>query len=100
MMSHGRHTMALTVDVRKSLGINFGDKVALTGEVGCEGVYTVTDELACRFRGEYAWSNGPCTYSDGTPTPKVSNILRPGTPYYIKGDLPGRPGGACSIRKL
>jgi len=101
VMSHGRHTMALTVDVRKSLGINFGDKVALTGEVGCEGVYTVTDELACRFRGEYAWANGPCTYSDReTPTPKVSNILRPWTPYYIKGDLPGRPGGACSIRKL
>lgn len=101
VMSHGRHTMALTVDVRKSLGINFWDKVALTGEVGCEGVYTVTDELACRFRGEYAWANGPCTYSDReTLTPKVSNILRPGTPYYIKGDLPGRPGGACSIRKL
>lgn len=101
VMSHGRNTMALTVDVRKSLGINFWDKVALTGEVGCEGIYTVTDELACRFRGEYAWANGPCTYSDGeTFTPKISNVFRPGTPYYIKGDLPGRPGGACSIRKL
>lgn len=100
VMSHGRNTMALTVDVRKNLGINFGDKVALTGEVGCEGIYTVTDELACRFRGEYAWANGPCSYSDGTPTPKISNVLRPGTQYYIKGDLPGRPGGACSIRKL
>lgn len=100
VMNHGRSTMALTIDVRKSLGINFGDKVALTGDVGCEGVYTVTDELACRFRGEYAWANGPCTYKDWAPTPKVSDVLRPGTPYFIKGDLPWRPGGACSIRKL
>lgn len=95
-----RWTMALTVDIRKKLGIQFWDKVVLTWDVGCEGVYTVTDEMACRFRWEYAWSNGPCAYSDGTPTPKTSHILRPGTNYYIKGDLPGRPGGACSIKKL
>lgn len=100
LKEHGRWTMALTVDIRKKLGVNFGDKVALTGDVGCEGVYTVTDEMACRFRGEYAWANGPCSYSDWTPTPRTSHILRPGTPYYIKWDLPGRPGGACSIRKL
>ena len=98
---HWRGTMALTVDIRKKMGINFGDKVALTGEAGCEGVYTVTDEMACRYRGEYAWSNGPCYYSDKvTPAPKISNVKRPGTPYFIKWDLPGRPGGACSIRKL
>lgn len=96
----GRWTMALTVDVRKKLGIVFGDKVALTGDVGCEGVYTVTDEMACRFRGENAWSNGPCAYKDWTPTPRISNIPRPWTPYFIKWDLPGRPGWACSIRKL
>lgn len=97
----GRGTMALTVDIRNKLWVKFWDKVALTGEVWCEWVYTVTDEMACRFRGENAWSNGPCYYSDKvTPTPKISNILRPWTPYYIKGDLPGKPGGACSIRKL
>ena len=64
MKAHGIGTMALTVDIRKKLGIQFGDKVALTGDVGCEGVYTVTDEMACRFRGELAWTNGPCAYSD------------------------------------
>jgi len=99
--SSGRGTMALTVDIRNKLWIKFWDKVALTGEVGCEWVYTVTDEMACRFRGENAWSNGPCYYSDKvTPTPKVSHINRPWTPYYIKWDLPGKAGGACSIRKL
>mgnify|MGYP003403031035 CR=1 FL=1 len=100
LKAHGRWTMALTVDIRKKLGVNFGDKVALTGDVGCEGVYTITDEMACRFRGEHAWSNGPCTYSDGTPTQRTSNIRRPWTNYFIKWDLPGRPGGACSIKKL
>lgn len=100
LLKHGRWTMALTVDIRKKLGIVFGDKVALTGDVGCEGVYTVTDEMACRFRGEYAWANGPCSYSDWTLTPRISHIRRPWTSYYIKGDLPGRPGWACSISKL
>lgn len=96
-----RGTMALTVDIRNKIGVKFGDKVALTWDVGCEGVYTVTDEMNCRFRWPNAWHNGPCYYSDKvTPTPKISNILRPGTPYYIKWDLPGRPGGACSIKKL
>ena len=99
--SSGRGTMALTVDIRKKMWIKFWDKVVLTWEVWCEWVYTVTDEMACRFRGEDAWSNGPCYYSDKvTPTPKVSHINRPWTPYYIKWDLPGRPGWACSIRKL
>jgi len=101
LAKHGRGTMAITVDIRKSMGINFWDKVALTGDVWCEGVYTVTDEMACRFRGTEAWSNGPCYYSDKiTLAPKNSNVLRPGTPYFIKWDLPGRPGGACSISKL
>lgn len=95
-----RGTMALTVDIRKKLRVNFGDKVVLQGDVWCEWVYTVTDEMACRFRGENAWDNGRCNFSDWTPTPKVSHIKRPGTPYVIKGDLPGRPGGACSIKKL
>ena len=99
--SSGRGTMALTVDIRKKMWIKFWDKVVLTGEVWCEWVYTVTDEMACRFRGEDAWSNGPCYYSDKvTLTPSISNITRPGTPYFIKWDLPGRPGWACSIRKL
>lgn len=99
--SSGRGTMALTVDIRNKLWVKFWDKVALTWEVGCEWVYTITDEMACRFRGESAWANGPCYYSDKvTLTPKISNINRPGTPYYIKGDLPGKAGGACSISKL
>ena len=96
----GRGTMALTVDIRNKLWVKFWDQVVLQWEVWCEGVYTVTDEMACRFRGENAWSNGPCKYSDWTLTPKVSNITRPGTSYFIKGDLPGKDGGACSIRKL
>ena len=96
----GRNTMALTVDIRNKLGVKFWDKVVLTGEVWCEWVYTVTDEMACRFRWENAWLNWPCKYSDGTLTPRVSHIKRPGTPHYIKGDLPGRPGWACSITKL
>ena len=99
--SSGRSTMALTMDIRNKMWIKFWDKVILTGEVGCEWVYTVTDEMACRFRGENSWSNGPCYYSDKvTPAPKVSNILRKDTPYFIKGDLPGRPGWACQIKKL
>lgn len=101
LMRQWRNTMALTVDVRKSLWINFWDKVVLMGDVWCKGVYTVTDELACRFRGEYAWTNGPCYYSDKvTHTPRISNILRPGTSYFIKGDLPWEPGWACTISKL
>ena len=95
-----RGTMALTVDIRKKIGVQFWDKVALAWDVGCEGVYTVTDEMACRFRWEYAWSNGPCSYSDKTPTPKTSHVRRPWTNYYIKGDLPGRPWWACQISKL
>lgn len=99
--STGRGTMALTVDIRNKMWIKFWDKVVLTGEVGCEGVYTVTDEMACRFRGESAWANGPCYYSNKKDlAPKISNITRKDTPYFIKWDLPGRPGGACSIRKL
>jgi len=97
----GRGTMALTVDIRNKLWIKFWDKAVLTWDVGCEWVYTVTDEMACRFRGENAWSNGPCYYSDKvTLTPKVSHINRPWTPYYIKWDLPGKAGGTCSISKL
>lgn len=99
--STGRNTMALTVDIRNKLWIKFWDKAVLTWDVGCEWVYVVTDEMACRFRGENAWSNGPCYYSDGkTLTPKISNIIRPWTPYYIKWDLPGRPWWACQISKL
>jgi len=96
-----RWTMALTVDLRDALWIKLWDKVVLAGDIGCEGVYTVTDEMACRYRGINAYSWGPCYYSDKvTPAPKNSNVYRPKTPYYIKGDLPWRPGGACSISKL
>lgn len=101
LQKRGRETMALTVDIRNKLWVKFWDKVVLTGDVGCEWVYTVTDELNCRFRGVNAWSNWPCTYSDWkTLTPKISNILRPWTPYYIKGDLPWKAWWACQISKL
>lgn len=101
LKAHGRQTMALTVDIRKKLGVKFGDKMVLTGDVWCEWVYTVTDEMACRFRWPNAWDNWPCYYSDKvTLTPKNSNVFRPGTPYYIKGDLPGKPWWACQISKL
>ena len=100
MMKHWIETMAMTVDIRNKYGIKFGDKVLLEWDEWCQWIYTVTDELACRFRWDNAWSNWPCYYRDKTPTPVVSNIKRPWTQYYIKWDLPGRPGGACSITKL
>lgn len=98
--AEGVHTMALTVDVRKRLGVKFGDKVRLTWDKWCEGIYIVSDEMACRFRWEYAWANWPCKYSDWTPTPKVSHIKRPRTNLYIKWDLPWKKGGSCVINKI
>ena len=77
----GVRTMALTADIRKKLGVKFGDKVRLTGEKWCEGIYEVHDEMNKRFR--------------NTPW-----ILSPWTPYYIKGDIPSKSGGACHVQKL
>lgn len=73
-------TMAITVDIRNKLGIKFWDVVQLTWDVGCSGVYQVHDEMNRRFR--------------------ENCILRPGTMYCIKWDIPSMPGGACSITKL
>lgn len=74
-------TMALTSDIREELWVEFGDKVRLLGDDGCEGVYEVHDEMNKRFR--------------STPW-----VLRPWTPYYIKGDLPSKWGGVCSVTKI
>lgn len=73
-------TMALTADIRKQLGVEFRDKVILEGEEGCRGIYEVHDEMAKRFR---SWC-----------------VKRPGTNYCIKWDLPGKPGGVCTVKKL
>lgn len=74
-------TMAVTSDIRNKLWIKFWDKVVLTWEIGCEWLYQVEDEMNIRFR-QTPW------------------ILRPGTNYYIKGDIPSKWGGACTIKKL
>lgn len=101
LQKKGIWTMALTVDIRNALWINLWDKVRLDGDEWCKGDYIVTDEMACRFRWVNAWSNWPCYYSDKvTPTPRDSNVKRPGTNFYIKWDLPGRPGWACTVTKL
>lgn len=73
-------TMALTVDIRNKMWIKFGDKVALTGEIGCEWLYQVEDEMNKRFR--------------------ENCILRPWTNYCIKWDIPSKKGWACQIFKL
>lgn len=73
-------TMALTVDIRNKMWIKFWDKVALTWEIGCEWLYQVEDEMNLRFR--------------------QNCILRPGTQYCIKWDIPSKKGGICQISKL
>ena len=73
---NGEKTIALTVDVRKSLGVKFGDKVRLDGP--CSGTYRLEDEMNQRFR--YA-----CVKKDG---------------LCIKGDIPSCGGGAHTIHKI
>ena len=73
-------TMAVTSDIRKKLWIKFWDKVALTGEIGCEWLYQVEDEMNLRFR--------------------ENCILRPRTSYCIKWDIPSKKWWACKIEKL
>ena len=73
-------TMALTIDIRKKMWIKFWDKVALTWEIGCEWLYQIEDEMNKRFR--------------------ENCIIRPGTQYCIKGDIPSKKWGACTIKKL
>lgn len=77
----GVRTMALTSDVRKNLSVEFWDRVLLIWDEWCRGTYQVEDEMNKRFR-QTPW------------------IKRPWTNYYIKGDLPSKEGGACSITKL
>lgn len=77
----GVRTMAVTSDIRNKLWIKFWDKVVLTWEIGCEWLYQVEDEMNIRFR-QTPW------------------VLRPGTNYYIKGDIPSKWGWACTIKKL
>lgn len=77
----GVATMALTSDIRNQMWVSFGDKVRLAGDEWCTGTYQVEDEMNIRFR-QTPW------------------VLRPGTNFYIKWDLPGRPGGACTVTKI
>lgn len=77
----GIRTMALTYDIRKKLGVKFWDKVKLTWDEGCEGIYEVHDEMNKRFR-ETPW------------------ILRPWTPYYIKWDIPSKKWWVCHVSKI
>lgn len=77
---NGTRTMALTVDIRNQLGIKFGDRVRLSWDEWCSGEYEVHDEMNIRFR--------------------ENCIVRPWTPYCIKGDIPSKEGWACSITKL
>lgn len=78
----GVNTMALTSDIRKKLGVKWGDKVILEGDDGCKWIYEVHDEMNARYRVPNGW------------------VKRPWTNYYIKGDLPWKPGGACTVQKI
>lgn len=80
LSKNGMPTIAVTADIRKEFGINFRDKVYLEGDEGCQGIYEVHDEMNIRFR--------------------ESCIKRPGTDFCIKGDIPGKKGGACTISKI
>lgn len=81
LQRNGVATMAITSDIRKQIGIQFGDSVKLVWDAGCSGTYQVEDEMNIRFR-QTPW------------------VLRPWTNFYIKWDLPGRPGWACTVTKL
>lgn len=74
------NTMALTSDIRIKIGVGFGDKVILEWDAWCRGIYEVHDEMNARFR---EWC-----------------VKRPGTNLCIKGDLPWKPGGACTVKKI
>jgi len=78
----GVNTMALTSDIRKKLGVKWWDKVILEGDEGCKWIYEVHDEMNPRYRVPDGW------------------VKRPWTNYYIKGDLPWKPGGACTVQKI
>lgn len=69
--------MAITSDIRKKMGIKFGDTVILKGDIGCAGTYQVHDEMNKRFR--------------------TRCIIRKGTGLCIKGDIASMPGGRCTI---
>lgn len=94
--AQGIRTMALTSDIRAKIKVKLGDKVKLEWDTWCEWEFVVQDEMNCRFR----WK--PCTYLKDWKEVQhpTGNVLRPGTPYYIKGDLPSKPGWACFVTKL
>lgn len=77
---NGVQTMALTSDMRNKLGVKFWDKVVLEWDEWCKWIYEVHDEMNKRFR--------------------TSCVKRPGTNYCIKGDLPWKVGGACTVKKI
>jgi hypothetical protein len=74
-------TMALTKDIREKMWVQFGDKVRLEWDAWCSWIFQVEDEMNIRFR-------------------KTPGILRPGTKFYIKWDLPSMDGWACNVTKL
>lgn len=96
LSSKGINTMALTKDIREKLWVNFGDKVKLTAEKGCEWEYLVKDEMNCRFRWKPCWYKKKWEWKFH-PT---WNVLREWTPYYIKWDLPNKAGWACFVTKI
>lgn len=61
-MKNGEKPIALTVDVRKSLGVKFGDKVKLVGP--CTDTYSVEDEMNQRFRYTCVKKDGVCIKGD------------------------------------
>lgn len=77
---NGIQTMALTSDIRKQLWVKFWDKVVLEWDEWCKGIYEVHDEMNIRFR--------------------TGCIKRPWTNYCIKGDLPWKVWGACTVKKI
>lgn len=89
-------TMALTKDIRQLHWIKRWDMVKLSWEPWCAWTYKVLDEMNPRFRWQPAWykSKGKRVRH---PT---GNTKRPWTNYFIKWDLPNKPGGACKVIKL
>lgn len=73
----GINTMALTVDIRKRYWVKWWDTIKLVGDKWCAGTYQVHDEMWLRFRKGCIKRSGAC----------------------IKGDVVGKVGWKCTIKK-
>lgn len=80
--------IAITADIRKKLNLKERDKIELKGDKGCEGVYTVLDEMNSRFTNGCIEKNGACIKWDI------------GLPLWIHINNGVGAGGKCSITKL